>query len=106
MSIMGWVLLGLLAGLIVRVLIPENAPGGTTRSVLLGVGGALVGALLASLVGLHGSDTPVTFLALTLAAVVLLRSTVRLATRVASSLLALGLDAVLACQSAPGGIVR
>jgi uncharacterized membrane protein YeaQ/YmgE (transglycosylase-associated protein family) len=51
-GIIGWILLGFLAGLIAKALMPGEERGGCILTTLLGVGGALLGGLLASLVGL------------------------------------------------------
>jgi uncharacterized membrane protein YeaQ/YmgE (transglycosylase-associated protein family) len=46
MSILGWVLLGLIAGMIARAILPGNAPGGLVLTMLVGIGGALIGGFL------------------------------------------------------------
>ncbi|PKW17787.1 GlsB/YeaQ/YmgE family stress response membrane protein [Saccharopolyspora spinosa] len=43
MSIIGWIVLGLLAGGIAKVLMPGRDPGGCIVTILLGVAGAFVG---------------------------------------------------------------
>ncbi|MGW3471229.1 GlsB/YeaQ/YmgE family stress response membrane protein [Saccharopolyspora sp. NPDC000995] len=43
MSIIGWIVLGLLAGGIAKVLMPGRDPGGCVVTILLGVAGAFVG---------------------------------------------------------------
>ena len=56
MSILGWIVLGLLAGLVAKLIMPGKDPGGFIITILLGVAGALVGGFLASLLGI-GSVT-------------------------------------------------
>ncbi|WP_007027333.1 GlsB/YeaQ/YmgE family stress response membrane protein [Saccharomonospora iraqiensis] len=46
MGILGWIILGLLAGGIAKLLMPGKDPGGCIITVLLGVGGALLGGWL------------------------------------------------------------
>ncbi|WP_019807397.1 GlsB/YeaQ/YmgE family stress response membrane protein [Saccharomonospora halophila] len=46
MGILGWIVLGLLAGGIAKMLMPGRDPGGCLVTVLLGVGGALLGGWL------------------------------------------------------------
>lgn len=46
MGILGWIVLGLLAGGIAKMLMPGRDPGGCIVTVLLGVGGALLGGWL------------------------------------------------------------
>ncbi len=46
MGILSWIVLGLLAGGIAKLLMPGKDPGGCIVTVLLGVGGALLGGWL------------------------------------------------------------
>jgi uncharacterized membrane protein YeaQ/YmgE (transglycosylase-associated protein family) len=49
MGIIGWILLGLLAGTIARALIPgETAPGGCIGTTAVGILGALIGGFIAA----------------------------------------------------------
>jgi uncharacterized membrane protein YeaQ/YmgE (transglycosylase-associated protein family) len=51
-GIIGWVLLGLIAGAIAKALHPgEREPGGVLGTLLVGVLGALLGGLIASALG-------------------------------------------------------
>lgn len=52
MGIIGWILLGFLAGLIAKALMPGAERGGFILTTLLGIGGALLGGFLASVFGL------------------------------------------------------
>ena len=52
MGIIGWILLGFLAGLIAKALMPGGERGGFIVTTLLGVGGALLGGFLATVFGL------------------------------------------------------
>jgi uncharacterized membrane protein YeaQ/YmgE (transglycosylase-associated protein family) len=52
MGIIGWILLGLLAGLIAKALMPGDDRGGFILTTLLGIGGAILGGFLASVFGL------------------------------------------------------
>jgi uncharacterized membrane protein YeaQ/YmgE (transglycosylase-associated protein family) len=47
MSIIGWILLGLLAGVIAKALLPGDDPGGFIITTLIGIAGALLGGFLA-----------------------------------------------------------
>jgi uncharacterized membrane protein YeaQ/YmgE (transglycosylase-associated protein family) len=51
-GIIGWILLGFLAGLIAKALMPGGERGGFILTTLLGIGGALLGGFLASVLGL------------------------------------------------------
>jgi uncharacterized membrane protein YeaQ/YmgE (transglycosylase-associated protein family) len=52
MGIIGWIVLGLLAGIIAKAVFPGAEDLGLILTTLLGIGGALLGGFLASLVGL------------------------------------------------------
>jgi uncharacterized membrane protein YeaQ/YmgE (transglycosylase-associated protein family) len=51
-SIIGWIVLGLLAGVIAKRLVPGNESVGVIVTMLLGIGGALLGGFLATALGL------------------------------------------------------
>ena len=61
MSVLGWLVLGLVAGAIARLLVPGRDPMGLLGTLLLGLAGSLLGGFLADLlfddtaVGLFGS---------------------------------------------------
>ena len=52
MGIIGWIVLGLIAGAIAKLLLPGDDPGGIIVTMLIGIVGALVGGFIASAVGL------------------------------------------------------
>jgi uncharacterized membrane protein YeaQ/YmgE (transglycosylase-associated protein family) len=52
MGIIGWIVLGLLAGIIAKSIFPGAERLGVIMTTLLGIGGAVLGGLVASLVGL------------------------------------------------------
>lgn len=47
MGIIGWILLGLLAGIIAKALLPGDDPGGFIITTIIGIVGALLGGFLA-----------------------------------------------------------
>ncbi len=51
MGIIGWILLGLLAGLIAKAIVPGAERVGIILTTLLGIGGALLGGFLATAFG-------------------------------------------------------
>lgn len=51
MGIIGWVILGLLAGLIARAILPGEQPGGIIVTTLVGVAGALIAGFIAQAIG-------------------------------------------------------
>jgi uncharacterized membrane protein YeaQ/YmgE (transglycosylase-associated protein family) len=50
-GIIGWVVLGLLVGLIAKAIMPGEEKGGFIVTTLLGIGGALLGGFIAAIVG-------------------------------------------------------
>jgi uncharacterized membrane protein YeaQ/YmgE (transglycosylase-associated protein family) len=52
MGIIGWIILGLCAGIIAKAILPGDDPGGIIVTPLIGVVGALLGGFVAKLVGL------------------------------------------------------
>jgi uncharacterized membrane protein YeaQ/YmgE (transglycosylase-associated protein family) len=55
MSILLWVLFGLVAGVLAKLLTPGREPGGFIVTTLLGVAGSLVGGFLGRALGLYPS---------------------------------------------------
>ena len=47
MGILGWILLGLLAGIIAKAVLPGDDPGGFIITTLIGIAGAVLGGLVA-----------------------------------------------------------
>jgi len=47
LSIIAWIVVGLIAGAIAKLLMPGNDPGGIILTVLLGIAGAIVGGFIA-----------------------------------------------------------
>ena len=52
MGLLSWLCLGLVAGILAKVLMPGRDGGGFVLTTLLGIAGAFVGGFLGSLVGL------------------------------------------------------
>jgi uncharacterized membrane protein YeaQ/YmgE (transglycosylase-associated protein family) len=51
MGIIGWILLGLIAGVIARAILPGDQPGGIIVTGLIGIAGALVAGFVAQGLG-------------------------------------------------------
>jgi uncharacterized membrane protein YeaQ/YmgE (transglycosylase-associated protein family) len=54
MGLIAWIVLGLIAGLIAKALVPGKDPGGCFVTVLIGIVGAVLGGFLATLLGFGG----------------------------------------------------
>jgi uncharacterized membrane protein YeaQ/YmgE (transglycosylase-associated protein family) len=50
MSILAWIILGLIAGAIAKALMPGRDPGGVLMTMLIGIVGAFLGGFLGSLI--------------------------------------------------------
>jgi uncharacterized membrane protein YeaQ/YmgE (transglycosylase-associated protein family) len=51
MGILAWIVLGLVAGLIAKFLIPGNDPGGIIVTTLVGIAGAVLGGFAGTRLG-------------------------------------------------------
>jgi uncharacterized membrane protein YeaQ/YmgE (transglycosylase-associated protein family) len=56
MGILGWIVLGLLAGSIAKLILPGDDPGGFIVTTLIGIAGALVGGFIASALDIGDLD--------------------------------------------------
>src|SRR5215217_2117476 len=56
MGIIGWIVLGLLAGAIAKLIMPGDDPGGIIVTMLIGIAGALVGGFIASALDIGDLD--------------------------------------------------
>jgi uncharacterized membrane protein YeaQ/YmgE (transglycosylase-associated protein family) len=56
MGILSWICLGLIAGVLAKLLMPGKDPGGCVVTILIGVAGAIVGGFLGSFIGLGKVD--------------------------------------------------
>ena len=71
-AIIGWIVIGLIAGALGKLIMPGDDPGGVIITILLGIAGAIVGGFLASLVGLGGGGLLWTIVVATIGAIILL----------------------------------
>ncbi|HEV3498470.1 MAG TPA: GlsB/YeaQ/YmgE family stress response membrane protein, partial [Actinomycetes bacterium] len=54
MGIIGWIVLGLIAGAVAKAILPGDDPGGIIVTAIIGIVGALLGGFIASAV--FGAD--------------------------------------------------
>jgi uncharacterized membrane protein YeaQ/YmgE (transglycosylase-associated protein family) len=52
MGVISWIVMGLVVGILAKIIMPGKDPGGVIITICLGVAGAFVGGYLASLLGL------------------------------------------------------
>ena len=72
MSILGWIIFGLIVGVVAKLIMPGRDPGGMIVTILLGIAGALVAGFLGRALGWYGDNDPVGFVMATLGAILLL----------------------------------
>ena len=71
-AIIGWIIIGLIAGALGKLIMPGDDPGVIIVTILLGIAGAVVGGFLASLIGLGGGGILWTIVIATIGAIILL----------------------------------
>ncbi|MGB7404547.1 MAG: GlsB/YeaQ/YmgE family stress response membrane protein [Pacificimonas sp.] len=70
-DILYWILIGLVAGVLGKLIMPGRDPGGIIVTILLGIAGAIVGGFIAGALGI-GGGLIVQLIVATLGAVLLL----------------------------------
>jgi uncharacterized membrane protein YeaQ/YmgE (transglycosylase-associated protein family) len=69
---LGWIILGAVAGVLGKLIMPGKDPGGFVVTILLGIGGALLAGFLGKLLGIYQEGEGAGFIAATVGAVILL----------------------------------
>jgi uncharacterized membrane protein YeaQ/YmgE (transglycosylase-associated protein family) len=57
MGIIAWIVLGLIAGMVARAIMPGRDPGGLVVTVVIGMAGAVIGGLIAEWAGFEGLES-------------------------------------------------
>ena len=72
-GILGWIVIGLLAGGLAKLLMPGRDPGGCIVTILLGIAGALLAGFLGRAIGWYGpNDQGAGFIAAVVGAFIIL----------------------------------
>ena len=71
-SFLGAIIIGGIAGMVAKFLLPGRDPGGIIVTILLGIGGALVAGFLGQAVGMYREGQPVGFIAQVVGAIIIL----------------------------------
>jgi uncharacterized membrane protein YeaQ/YmgE (transglycosylase-associated protein family) len=71
-EVLGWIVFGLIVGVIAKLLMPGRDPGGLIVTVLLGIAGAVVGGFVGRSMGWYGPNDNAGFLMSLLGAFILL----------------------------------
>jgi uncharacterized membrane protein YeaQ/YmgE (transglycosylase-associated protein family) len=72
MTILGWIVFGLIVGAIAKLIMPGRDPGGIVVTMLLGIVGALVGGFIGRALNMYGPNDTAGFLMATVGAIVVL----------------------------------
>ena len=80
-AILGWVLFGLIVGVIAKLLMPGRDPGGMAVTMALGIAGALVAGFLGRALGWYQPGQAAGYITATLGAVLILYVYRRLAVK-------------------------
>jgi uncharacterized membrane protein YeaQ/YmgE (transglycosylase-associated protein family) len=72
MSILGWILFGLIIGALAKLVMPGRDPGGIIVTMLLGIAGAVIGGFVGRAAGFYGPGQSAGWIMSFIGAVVLL----------------------------------
>jgi uncharacterized membrane protein YeaQ/YmgE (transglycosylase-associated protein family) len=72
MHLVGWIVFGLLVGIVATFLMPGRDPGGVVITAILGIVGPLVGGFVGRLIGWYGEGDPVGFVMAVVGSIILL----------------------------------
>jgi uncharacterized membrane protein YeaQ/YmgE (transglycosylase-associated protein family) len=71
-GVLGWIIFGLIAGVIAKLIMPGRDPGGFVVTILLGIAGALVGGFVGRALGLYNEGEPAGLILSVIGAIILL----------------------------------
>ena len=71
-GVIGWIVFGLIVGVIAKLLMPGRDPGGFIVTVILGIAGALIGGWVGRFAGLYRAGEPAGLIMSILGAIILL----------------------------------
>lgn len=72
MGILGWILFGLVVGIVAKFIMPGRDPGGIIITIILGIVGALIGGFIGQALNLYEPGEPAGFVGATLGAILVL----------------------------------
>ena len=81
LTILGWILFGLIVGLVAKLVMPGHDPGGVIMTTALGIVGAMLGGFLGRLLGFYKAGEGAGYIMATLGAVLILFVYRRMAVR-------------------------
>lgn len=72
MGIIGTIIVGLLVGIVAKLLMPGKDPGGFIVTILLGIAGSFIATYLGQAMGLYDAGEPAGFIGGVIGAIILL----------------------------------
>ena len=72
MGVIGWIIFGLIVGIVAKFLMPGRDPGGFVITAIIGIVGALLGGYLGRAIGWYREGEPAGFVVAVLGSIVLL----------------------------------
>ena len=71
-TVIGWIIFGLIVGVIAKLLVPGKDPGGFITTILIGIAGALLGGWIGRAAGWYGPNQGAGWIVSIIGAIVLL----------------------------------
>jgi uncharacterized membrane protein YeaQ/YmgE (transglycosylase-associated protein family) len=71
-GLLGWILFGLIVGVLAKLVMPGRDPGGVIVTILLGIVGAVLGGYLGRAMGLYGTNEAAGLVVSTIGAIIVL----------------------------------
>lgn len=68
-AIIGWIVFGLIAGIIAKAIMPGRDPGGAIVTILLGIAGSVVGGYIGRALFYHSDSEPGTIMSMVFAVI-------------------------------------
>jgi uncharacterized membrane protein YeaQ/YmgE (transglycosylase-associated protein family) len=72
MDILLWIVFGLVVGIVAKLIMPGRDPGGVIVTIVLGIGGAMLGGWLGRVLGLYREGEAAGFIMAVVGAIVVL----------------------------------
>lgn len=71
-GLIGWIIFGLIVGIVAKLLMPGKDPGGVIVTALIGIVGALLGGFLGRMLGMYREGEPAGFFMAVVGSILLL----------------------------------
>ena len=72
MELLGWLIVGLFAGALARLVMPGRDPGGCVVTILLGIAGALLAGYVGRMLGIYAPGEQASFIAAAMGSIAIL----------------------------------